>query len=149
LRIAAKRSGTQNLRSLFSVLDASGKFQYCFSPMRSLFTKPLSLLLILMMVLSPLQGALAVSPGQEASAPQAECVHDGGMEMAADDMKDDCEHCSSGHSCSSGHCTPLSTLAVLPAFSYPAISTLTTSALRADVSFANQLRTSLFRPPRA
>ena len=119
--------------------------------MQSLFAKPLILMLILMLALSPLQSVMAVSPGVGASVPQAECMHEGDMEMTADDdaMKPDCEHCNSGHACTSGHCTPLSALAVLPAFSYPAISTLTTSSSLADVRFTSQLCTSLFRPPRA
>jgi hypothetical protein len=117
--------------------------------MQSLFAKPLTLLLILMLL--PLQSVMAVSPGVAASVPQTECMHEGDMGMAADDdaMKLDCEHCSSGHACTSGHCTPLSALAVLPAFSYPTISTLTTSSSLADVRFTSQLCTSLFRPPRA
>ena len=119
--------------------------------MRSLFAKPLTLLLILMLALSPLQSVMAVSPGVGASVPQTECMHESDMEMAADDdaMKLDCEHCSSGHACTSGHCTPLSALAVLQAFSYPTISTLTTSFRLANVRFTSQLCTSLFRPPRA
>jgi hypothetical protein len=143
------KNRAHNLRCLFSGLDAPGEFQYCFSPMRSLFAKPLTLLLLLMLALSPLQSAMAVSPGQGASVPQTECMHDGDMEMAADDMKHECEHCNSGHACSSGHCTPLSALAVLPAFSYPVISMLSSSSSLADVSFASQLHTPLFRPPRA
>ena len=128
------------------MLDEPGKFQYCFFPMRSLLEKPLTLLLILM--LSPLQSVMSASLEQAVQS-QGECMHDGDMEMAADAMKDDCEHCSSGDACSSGQCTPLTVLAMLPAFSYPIVSTLTTSSSLADVSFASLLHNSLFRPPRA
>ncbi len=120
--------------------------------MRFFSKKSLTLLLVLMLVLSPLQSAMAgvaAMPRQGETASQVECMHEGDMDMAADQKQTDCEHCDSGHACSSGHCTPLSALAVLPAFSYPTISTLTTSASLADVSFASQLHNSLFRPPRA
>lgn len=116
--------------------------------MRSLLEKPLTLLLILVLTLSPLQSVMSTSL-EQAVQPQGECMHDGDMEVAADDMKDDCEHCSSGHACSSGHCTHLTVLAMLPAFSYPIVSTLTTSSNLANVSFASLLHNSLFRPPRA
>jgi hypothetical protein len=47
--------------------------------MQSLFAKPLTLLLILMLL--PLQSVMAVSPGVAASVPQTECMHEGDMRV--------------------------------------------------------------------
>lgn len=114
----------------------------------------LSVMLMLLLGLSPLQSAIAgaTSPDRGEPAAQTACMHDGGVMMASDQSTHDCDQCNSdsgcsNHTCSTSHCFS-SVLAMVPAFSYPLNLAVITGLPAADDGFVSQLSTSLFRPPR-
>ena len=111
--------------------------------------KLLTVLLTLLLGLSPLQGAIA---GFASSLDQEEGMHQmsgthGDMAMNIDHGAHDCEQCSAGDGCSSGQCASCA-LALLPYITLPKNLTAAIELLRTDDGSVSQYSSFLFRPPR-
>ncbi len=112
----------------------------------------LAILITLLLVLSPLQGALAgfaISSNQGGNAHQMAIGHDGGTFLDAGHVAcQDCEQCSTedgcnGHSCPSSQCTSC-TLAAFPIFAYFTNPTVMLGLAIADDTIISQFSPSLF-----
>lgn len=115
--------------------------------------KLLTVLLALLLGMSPLQGAIAgfaSSFDQEGSVHQTADRHDIATDHAA---AQDCEQCNTeagcnGNSCSSDQCASCA-LVVFTVFSYHTNLTAMPGLSRAYDGFVSQHSSSLFRPPKA
>jgi len=124
--------------------------------MHRLSKKLLTIVLTLLLGLSPLQGTMAgfaPSPDQGWSMDEMTDRHDGGRVMAADNAVQDCDRCpvadsNTAHACSSGQCCASCIMAVTQASSQLKNMAASPELFRALDGAANQLSSSFFRPPR-
>lgn len=120
----------------------------------------ISLLIAMLLVLSPLQGAMAgIASGGMApmssmqSMPAGDMVMDHNMMQKASASDHQCDECNtnaccSGAQCLSGHCATCA-FGLVPVISRVTVAIVRVMAFAPDSTHLQQVPDTLFRPPRA